>query len=564
MGCLFLAFVCLLSTAQAATLAWNPGSGGGPVDGYNVYQRPAAGQYGQPVDVHNVTAYAIPATLPPGTYFFAVTAYNGGGSSQNSAEVSYTVPSPPPTPTPTPGSTPTPTPLPSPSPTSTPLPSPTSTPSPGPTATPSPTATPPAALVNGSFENDYIGWSYSGFQKIDTEHASSGSKAVAFNDGQRQPGGTVSQTLTTVVGKKYRLTFDAGVVGYQSTEQMQMQVTVLGTSVVLSKPVKISCRGTGHWYTPQSFSFTANKTITKITFKDTSQVTWNVDLLLDNIKVEAQSPASTPTPTPGPAPTPKPIAQRNLANVSTRTFVQSGENVMVGGFIISGTAPKKIILRAIGPSLTAAGVTGAMADPMLELYNSAGGLLVSNSSWTTHRQEVMATGMAPTNDNEAAIVSTLPPGAYTAVLRGVNSTSGVALFELYDLDATSSKIANISTRGKVGAGDRVLIGGFIIGGSQPTKVIIRAIGPSLTHSGIAGALANPLLELHNGNGSLIFSNDDWRSSQLQQILATGIEPTDNKESAMIATLMPGSYTAIVRGVGSSTGVALVEIYNLEN
>jgi hypothetical protein len=171
--------------------------------------------------------------------------------------------------------------------------------------------------------------------------------------------------------------------------------------------------------------------------------------------------------------------------------------------------------------------------------------------------------LAPTDPAESLISTTLPPGNYTAVLRGTDGATGVALFELYDIDPTHSRISNISTRGVVEAGDGAMIAGFIIGGSEPTKVIVRAIGPSLSASGVAGALLDPFLELHNADGSLIYSNDNWRTEQEQQILNSTIPPANEKEAAIVATLVPGNYTATVRGVGDTTGVALVEVYNLD-
>lgn len=253
-----------------------------------------------------------------------------------------------------------------------------------------------------------------------------------------------------------------------------------------------------------------------------------------------------------------------MVNVSSRGFVQSGDSVMIGGFIITGNAPKKVVLRGIGPSLKKAAVTGAMADPMLELYNSSRALISSNDNWTSNRLQILATHLAPTDSREAAIAATLPAGAYTAVLRSVNGGHGVALVELYDVDPDNSQIVNISTRGKVQTGDNVMIGGFIIGGDRPTKVIVRAIGPSLIRYGVSGVLQDPMLALHDGNGSLIFTNDNWRSSQGTEIVASTIPPSNDKESAIVATLKPGNYTAIVRGAGNSSGVALIEVYNLEN
>jgi hypothetical protein len=233
---------------------------------------------------------------------------------------------------------------------------------------------------------------------------------------------------------------------------------------------------------------------------------------------------------------------------------------LIGGFIITGTQPKKVIIRAIGPSLPLA---GALADPVLELRNSSGGLLASNNNWRSDQEaEIIATTIPPSNDLESAIVATLPANnaAYTAIVRGVDNGTGIGVVEAYDLDrAVDSKLANISTRGSVQTGDNVLIGGLIVVGQNPLRVIVRAIGPSLP---TPGALGNPTLELRDGSGALIASNDNWRSDQQAEIIATGIPPSNDLESAIVRNLAPGNYTAIVRGVNGTTGVALVEAYGL--
>jgi hypothetical protein len=260
-------------------------------------------------------------------------------------------------------------------------------------------------------------------------------------------------------------------------------------------------------------------------------------------------------------PPPTPAPAKSLLNVSTRLRSQAGDNVLIGGFIINGQEAKKIVLRAIGPSLP---VPGKLADPVLELHDATGMIVAQNDNWNAHRADVLATGIPPLDEHEAVIAATLPTGSYTAVVRGVNNTSGVALVEAYDLSPNSnSKLANISTRGKVETADSVMIGGFIIGGDQTTNVIVRAIGPSLENFGIAGSLADPMLEVHDGNGALVAQDDDWRMYQPQQITDSGLAPTDDRESAALLALPPGAYTAIVRGKDDSTGVALVEIYNLD-
>jgi hypothetical protein len=259
----------------------------------------------------------------------------------------------------------------------------------------------------------------------------------------------------------------------------------------------------------------------------------------------------------GPTPTPS-----TLGNISTRLRVETGDNVLIGGFIITGTQPKRIIVRAIGPSLSSF-FPGALADPILELRNSSGGLIASNDNWRSDQEaEIIATTIPPSNDLESAIVATLPANssAYTAIVRGVNNGTGIGVVEAYDLDRTvDSKLANISTRGFVQTGDNVLIGGLIVLGQNPLRVIVRAIGPSLP---LPGALGDPTLELHDGNGALVASNDNWRTDQEAEIIATGIPPTNDLESAIVQNLAPGNYTAIVRGVNNTIGVALVEAYGL--
>jgi hypothetical protein len=272
-----------------------------------------------------------------------------------------------------------------------------------------------------------------------------------------------------------------------------------------------------------------------------------------------------------------------LGNISTRAFVQTGADVMIGGFIIDGNGPKTVIVRAIGPELTPFGVPNALADPTLELYNSGGALIASNNNWQTtiiggiitssQVSAIQSSGHAPTQPSESAIIATLQPGNYTAIVGGVNNATGVALVEVDDLSTdTGSVLGNISTRSLVQTGAEVMIGGFIIEGSGPKTVIVRAIGPELTPFGIPNALADPALDLHNSSGALIASNNNWQTtviggiingSQVSAIQSSGHAPTQPSESAIIATLQPGNYTAIVRGVNNTTGVALVEVYDLE-
>ena len=260
---------------------------------------------------------------------------------------------------------------------------------------------------------------------------------------------------------------------------------------------------------------------------------------------------------------------RNLLNISTRSQVLTGDQVLIGGFIIAGSDPKRVIIRGIGPSLN--GVGAVLQDPMLELHQGSA-TIAMNDDWREHQAEVEATTLQPTNDLESAIVATLTPGAYTAILKGKNNGTGVGVVEVFDLDqAANSKLANISTRGFVDTGNNVMIGGLIVSGGADggsARVILRAIGPSLSASGIQGALPDPNLELHDASGTTIASNDNWKtrpdgSSQQGEIEATGIPPTSDLESALVQTLAPGSYTAIVRGTSNMTGIAVVEGYTLQ-
>jgi hypothetical protein len=256
-------------------------------------------------------------------------------------------------------------------------------------------------------------------------------------------------------------------------------------------------------------------------------------------------------------------APTTLANVSTRLPVQTGDNALIGGFIVTGTQAKKVIVRAIGPSLS---IAGKLADPTLELY-AGNTLLESNDNWvdSPNKQAIIDSTIPPTNDKESAIVRTLPANGatYTAIVRGVNNTTGIGVVEAYDLDRTvDSKLANISTRGFVQTNDNVLIAGTIILGNNPQKVIVRALGPSLS---VPGKLADPTLELKDANGTTLRADDNWRTGgQEAEIIATTIPPTNDLESALVQTLPAAgaSYTAIVRGVNNSTGIAVVEIYAL--
>lgn len=263
-------------------------------------------------------------------------------------------------------------------------------------------------------------------------------------------------------------------------------------------------------------------------------------------------------------------APRSL-NISSRSQVQTGDNVMIGGFIITGKVPKPVVLRGLGPSLVRAGIPAAtvLNDPVLELRGASGALITSNDNWkdSPQKAQIEGTVFQPSDDREAVVLATLPPAGYTAVVRGKDGSSGVGLVEIYDVDQSGdSTLANISTRALAATGNDVLIGGFILGGANGSvTIIVRAIGPSLAQSGVSGPLPDPLLELRDGNGMLIGFNDNWKDDpgQASQLTQAGLQPQSDLESAIAAELPPGMYTAVVSGKNGSTGVGLVEVYNLQ-
>jgi phospholipase/lecithinase/hemolysin len=252
-------------------------------------------------------------------------------------------------------------------------------------------------------------------------------------------------------------------------------------------------------------------------------------------------------------------------NIATRVFVDTGERVSIAGFIVIGDIAKKVLIRGIGPSLAASGVPNPLANPTLALFDQSGATLMSNDDWKTSPDatEIMNTGIPPQNDLESAIIASLAPGQYTAALAGKDNTAGNGLIEVYDLESsTSSTLGNVSTRGYVGTGDDVMIGGVIIGSGDNPIVVIRALGPTLTVAGITEPLLDPTIELHDENGAVLAFNDNWKDGQPQSVIATQLAPGDDRESVIVAFAPPGHYTAVLRGKDNTTGVALVEAYRI--
>jgi hypothetical protein len=284
-------------------------------------------------------------------------------------------------------------------------------------------------------------------------------------------------------------------------------------------------------------------------------------------------PTATPTP-PGPTPTATPVPTATpgpgltqARNLSTRMRVQVGDKVGIGGFIITGATSKHVVVRAIGPSLSHFNIGNVLADPVLELRGPSGFTTVINDNWRdTQEAAITATGLAPTNDLESAIDATLAPGAYTAIVRGKNNGTGVALVEVYDVTPSTGKLGNISTRAFVDTGENIVIAGVVLGnGTASDRLVLRGIGPSLAPAFFpaSAVLANPTLELRDENGALLVANNDWQDNAVQaaEITAAGLAPSNNLESAIAATLPPGFYTVLMAGLNGGTGIGLVEIYD---
>jgi phospholipase/lecithinase/hemolysin len=262
-------------------------------------------------------------------------------------------------------------------------------------------------------------------------------------------------------------------------------------------------------------------------------------------------------------PTPAPS---KAVNISTRMFVDTGERVSIAGFIVTGDVAKKVLIRGIGPSLSNSGVPTPLANPTVTLFDNTGNPVATNDDWkkSPDATEIMNSGLAPTNDLESAIIGNLAPGQYTAQLTGVNNGTGNGVIEIFDISSSSSTVvANVSTRGFVGANDNVMIAGVIIGQGDSPILVFRALGPSLANFGVTNPLLDPTLELYDSNGNLIAFNDDWANPQVQAVAATNLSPSNAKESAIVAAfLTPGNYTAVVRGKNNTTGVAVVEAYRI--
>jgi len=381
-----------------------------------------------------------------------------------------------------------------------------------------------------------------------------GTLTYSIPSGSVFPVGVTPVEVTSQFGQK--CTFEVDVQDFQPpsiscNQDITVQAASGATSAVVTFPGPMAsdnCAFTATYEPPSGSTFPLGTTTVKGTVTDASQSSVSC-----TFKV---------TVTEGPPPPPPPAQGTKLANISTRLRVEAGDNALIGGFIITGAEPKRLLVRALGPSLP---LPGVLANPLLQVFNSNGDSIATNDNWpdAANAQEISDSTIAPSNGLEAAFLSSLNPGGYTAVVSGVGGTTGVGLVEVYDLNLNAnSKLANISTRGLVQTGDNVLIAGTIVLGPASQNVIVRAIGPSLP---LQGKLENPTLELRDSNGGLIQGNDNWVDSPNKQaIIDSTIPPTNDLESAIVANLPANgaSYTAIVRGVNDTTGIAVVEVYAL--
>jgi hypothetical protein len=431
------------------------------------------------------------------------------------------------------------------------------------TVTSGPTFTPDAAFTNNTI-------------KVDTTVGSDLVRLVGGSTVTPDPSNQVSIALSgnydAVAGDMltaaYSFVIDLSII-------TPITYTVSGSAVVGGVPVDFSASGTlmpglhkyeGTLAAPVSFPAPVSGTWSATLTLDfggggDSAAPGTLDLAIQQLDIQLD-PAAVVLETPA-----QPL------NISTRGDVGIDDNVMIGGFIVTGTDPIQVVLRAIGLSIS--DVTGLLADPFLELHDSTGALIATNDNWmdlSSDDQTVLTdNNLAPTNPNESALVMTLDPGAYTAIVRGVNNTTGVALVEAYDVDNVSgvtpdSKLANISTRGNVETDQNVLIGGFIVGGPGTgfSSIIVRGLGPSLASAGLTNVLADPTIELHNENGDLIAADDNWESDpNMQSVVDNGLAPTDPNEAAIFDILVAGKYTVILSGAGATSGLGLVEAYNVD-
>lgn len=245
------------------------------------------------------------------------------------------------------------------------------------------------------------------------------------------------------------------------------------------------------------------------------------------------------------------------------------DNVLIGGFVVAGEGTQRFAIRAIAPSLAASGITGVLADPTLEVYDSERRLIAFNDNWRvgpdSAAAELISVGLAPTDDREAAVILDLAPGSYTAIVRGTSGQQGVAIVESFELagGTPTAHLINASLRGPTRTGENVLIGGLAVRGNT-RQIIVRALGPSLATSGVPGMLSDPMLRVYNASGQLVAENDNWRSTQEAAITATGLAPGDDRESAVVLSLEPGNYTMIVSGVGNTVGISLLEVYEVSS
>jgi hypothetical protein len=419
-------------------------------------------------------------------------------------------------------------------------------------------------LITATYNGDFPAGSARLMEKV---HAFASSTMLTSSPNPSTPGQSVTFTATVAGGPPT----PTGMVTFEEGSTVLAQVPLNGgsASFAISSLTLGDHTVTATYQSDTLFALSSNSTTQSVVTSSptpTPTPTATATATATPTATATVTPSATATATVTPTATPT-ATPSQAVNLSTRMHVGTGDNVGIGGFIIGGQTPKRVLIRAIGPSLQQFGVPNPLADPILELYGSGPSPIASNNNWRdTQEAQIKATGLAPVHDLEAAIDTTLTPGNYTAIVRGNNNGTGVALVEVYDLNQSVGKLANLSTRALVGTGDDIAIAGFILGNNAGSnQVIIRGIGPSLSSAGVKNPLANPALELRNGDGVLIASNNDWADNPAQaaQLIAAGLAPSDNRESAIAISLQAGLYTAFLVGENNSIGIGVVEVYDID-
>ena len=416
-------------------------------------------------------------------------------------------------------------------------------------------------IVNGAFDNGVSPWveaSTGGYPIVTTDaNVAHSGNSYAWLGGYESGVDILSQDITIppdagVATLSFWHLINVDAQTFNVSDTMEVRITDPSSGAVLARLATFSNLDvTGDWVpTPQYDVSVFRGRAVRLQFVAANDAFNVTSFLIDDVTL-----------------TYGPSAPR-LANISTRGEVFTGNDVMIAGFIIGGTAAKTVVINVAGPSLVNFGIANPLTNPTLTLVRSSDNTIIaSNDNWQSQSNPadvsaIQNSGFAPANAFEPAIMMSLAPGAYTAIVGGVNGGTGVALIGLFEVDHIESPLINISTRGQVLTGNDVMIAGFIIRGSSPQTVVVNVAGPTLANYGITNPLANPQLTLvRSSDNAVIATNDNWQSApNAAQIQSSGFAPANSLEPAIMMTLAPGAYTAIVSGVNGGTGVGLVGVF----